>query len=136
MAEQEKQTQKASAETAPAEPELPAVQPDEANVQAPYLFRLVWGTVALVVVIVVILIVAARWQMQKMAEAAAASLRYPLKEETEAHARQLLEGYGVVDAERGIYRIPIEQAMEEVVKAYGGDSTLTLPQPSGLRVRM
>ncbi len=135
MAEQEKQAP-AATEATPAEAELPAVQPDEANLQAPYLFRLVWGTVALVVIIVIMLVVAARWQMQKSAEAAAASLRYPLREETEAHARQLLEGYGVVDAERGIYRIPIDRAMEEVVKAYGGDSVWTLPKPSEVSRRM
>ncbi len=135
MAEQEKQAP-AATETPPAEAELPAVQPDEANLQAPYLFRLVWGTVALVVIIVIMLVVAARWQMQKSAEAAAASLRYPLREETEAHARQLLEGYGVVDAEQGIYRIPIDRAMEEVVEAYGGDSVWTLPKPSEVSRRM
>ncbi|SHK59794.1 hypothetical protein [Rhodothermus profundi] len=136
MAEQEKQTQVAAAEAASGEATLPEVQPDEANLQASYLFRLVWGTVALIVIIVWMLVVAAQWQMQKRAEAAAASLRYPLREETEAHARQLLEGYGVVDAEEGIYRIPIDRAMEEVVKAYGGDSAWTLPRPSGVSTRM
>lgn len=115
---------------------MPAVQPDEANWAASQLFRIVWGTVALLVIIVVVAVILSHWQMQKDAEAAAASLRYPLREETEAHARQLLENYGVVDAEQGIYRIPIDQAMQMVVKDYGGDSTLSLPQPSAVRTRM
>ncbi len=133
MAEQEKRH---SLEAEAAEAELPAVQPDEANFEAPRLFRIVWFIVALLVVICVALIVLTRWQMQKDAEAAAAVVRYPLREETEAHARQLLEGYGVVDAEQGVYRIPIDQAMAEIVKTYGGDSSWTLPKPSAASERM
>lgn len=135
MADQEKHYSAAPQE-ASAEIELPAVQPDEANFAAPRLYRTIWLIVALLVVISIGLVVLTQWQMQKDAEAAAAAAWYPLREETEAHARQLLEGYGVVNAEQGIYRIPIDQAMEEVVKAYGGDSTWTLPKPSAVSMRM
>jgi len=130
MAEQEKK------QPAVAETELPAVQPDEANFEAPRLYRMIWITVVLLAVISVGLVVLTQWQMQQDAEAAAASLRYPLREETEAHARQLLEGYDVVDAEQGVYRMPIDRAMEKIVEAYGGDSVWTLPQPSAVSRRM
>ncbi|ACY47133.1 hypothetical protein [Rhodothermus marinus] len=130
MAEQEKK------QPAVAEAELPAVQPDEANFEAPRLYRMIWITVVLLAVISVGLVVLTQWQMQQNAEVAAATARYPLREETEAHARQLLEGYGVVDAEQGVYRVPIDRAMEEIVEAYGGDSVWTLPQPSAVSRRM
>jgi hypothetical protein len=130
MAEQEKK------QPAVAEAELPAVQPDEANFEAPRLYRMIWITVVLLAVISVGLVVLTQWQMQQDAEVAAATARYPLREETEAHARQLLEGYGVVDAEQGVYRVPIDRAMEEIVEAYGGDSVWTLPQPSAVSRRM
>ncbi|WP_054682885.1 hypothetical protein [Rhodothermus marinus] len=129
MAEQEKK------QPAVAEAELPAVQPDEANFEAPRLYRMIWITVVLLAVISVGLVVLTQWQMQRDAEVAA-TVRYPLREETEAHARQLLEGYGVVDAEQGVYRVPIDRAMEEIVEAYGGDSVWTLPQPSAVSRRM
>jgi len=130
MAEQEKK------QPAVAEAELSAVQPDEANFEAPRLYRMIWITVVLLAVISVGLVVLTQWQMQQDAEVAAATVRYPLREETEAHARQLLEGYGVVDAEQGVYRVPIDRAMEEIVEAYGGDSVWTLPQPSAVSRRM
>jgi len=136
MAEQEKKQPAVAEEAVSAEAELLTVQPDEANLEASRLFHIIWLIVALLVVISITLVVLTHWQIQKDAEAAAAAARYPLREETEAHARQLLEGYGVVDAEQGVYRVPIDRAMEEIVEAYGGDSVWTLPQPSAVSRRM
>jgi hypothetical protein len=108
------------------------VQLDEANLQASSLFRMVLGTVVLLVAIVVTLIFVARWQMQKDAEVAAAQVRYPLLEETRAHAETLLQGYGAVDEAAGIYRIPIEKAMEDIVARYGNAQQVAWPQPSAV----
>jgi len=41
---------------------------------------------------------------------------YPLLEQTEAQGEELLSGYAAVDSDAGIYRIPIERAMELVVQ--------------------
>lgn len=49
---------------------------------------------------------------------------YPLLRETRAAAAAQLNNSGVVDAEAGIYRVPIERAMADVV-AYGSDSRTT-----------
>ena len=38
--------------------------------------------------------------------------QYPVLQETEAQAAQLLGQYGVVDADAGLYRIPIDQAIQ------------------------
>ena len=106
------------------------VQPDETNVQAPSLFRMVLGTAVLLAVIVIALVFVARWQMQKDAEAAAAQARYPLLEETRAHGAALLQGYGVVDEAAGVYSIPIEKAMDDIVARYGNAQQVVWPQPS------
>lgn len=53
---------------------------------------------------------------------------YPVLKETNAAAQALLNGSGVVDAANGIYRIPIDRAMQDVVMAggTGGTSEVTL----------
>ena len=47
---------------------------------------------------------------------AAATADAPLLRQTEAEAGALLGQYEVIDAENGIYRIPIEEAMKQVVE--------------------
>ncbi len=42
-------------------------------------------------------------------------ISYPIREKREMEGREKLHNYGVVDAEQGIYRIPIERAMELMV---------------------
>jgi hypothetical protein len=58
------------------------------------------------------------------AEAAAIETTgYPVLKETNAAAQALLNGSGVVDAANGIYRIPIDRAMQELVMAGGSPGT-------------
>jgi hypothetical protein len=48
---------------------------------------------------------------------------YPVLKETNAAAQALLNGSGVVDAANGIYRIPIDRAMQDLVMASGNTGT-------------
>jgi hypothetical protein len=41
---------------------------------------------------------------------------YPLLRETRAHAASRLSGYAPIDRDAGIYQIPVERAMELVVR--------------------
>lgn len=71
--------------------------------------------VAILVVIFVAVVVLFGWygQVTQETQAEASSLQnYELQQQTQAEAEQALTQYGVVDEEVGVYRIPIDQAMD------------------------
>ncbi|WP_022835332.1 hypothetical protein [Salisaeta longa] len=81
----------------------------------------------LLIIALAIVIVFVWFQMTKQQVAATRVAQTPntLVEEATNESNRLLNEYGVVDAEAGIYRMPIEQAMDVVVNKY--DQT---PPPS------
>lgn len=72
-------------------------------------------TLAIAAAIVMIVIVLFQWTriVERETRAAAAGLSgYPELREARMQARQQLESYGVADPDAGLYRIPIDRAME------------------------
>ena len=47
---------------------------------------------------------------------------YPLLEETNAHAEEILSTYAPIDRNAGIYRIPIDRAMDLIVEEAQGSA--------------
>lgn len=91
-----------------------------------FLKVLVITFVSLVVVLLVVGVWVRVW-FQDEAVAQAASTQSPLLQEAEAEAARLLGGYGIVDAENGIYRIPIDRAMQLMVEEELVEETRTAP---------
>lgn len=74
-------------------------------------------SVAILVVILVAVVILFGWygQVAQDTEAAATNTdNYELLQETRREAEQTLTQYGVVDEEEGVYRIPIDRAMDVV----------------------
>ncbi len=70
--------------------------------------------------VALIVLVVALYQLVRLQElstymALTEEVSYPIREKREMEGRQKLTQYGVVDPERGIYRIPIDRAMELMV---------------------
>ena len=72
-----------------------------------------------VMVIAVVVWVGINWAesvTQQAQEAAAANLNYPELRQTELSAARQLTQYEVIDAGQGIYRIPIDRAIDLMVR--------------------
>jgi hypothetical protein len=93
-------------------------------------------SVAILVVIMVAVIILFGWYGQVAQDTQAAATdteNYQLLQETRQNAEQTLTQYGVVDEDEGVYRIPIDQAMDVVAteeyqraqSAAGSDSVAT-----------
>lgn len=80
---------------------------------------LIWGT-ALLVIVVAIMVVGIRGyyvvNMEKERMQTAINSEYSELNAIIEKDTKILTGYSVVDKEKGIYSIPIEQAMKMVVK--------------------
>ncbi|NNE68893.1 MAG: hypothetical protein HKN29_00865 [Rhodothermales bacterium] len=88
------------------EPEgLPAVQ----------ILGFVFATVVFIAVLVVVGVELALHEFDTAEVAAIETTGYPIKRETNAAAQALLYQGGVVDADAGIVRIPIDRAMADMV---------------------
>ena len=76
-------------------------------------------TLAIAASIVMIVIVLFQWtrivEMETRVEAAGIS-GYPELHQNELEAQRMIREYGVVDGEAGVYRVPVERAMELMVQ--------------------
>lgn len=90
-----------------------AVQQEGLSTSA--VFKTAGAIAGSLVVIVILLLQWVNLQFQEADAAAADVVAYPEIEDAELQASQLLTQYGVVDAEQGLYRIPIETAMQLMV---------------------
>lgn len=90
--------------------------------------------VAILVVILVSVVVIFGWfdQVTQETRAEAANVQnYELLQESEAEAEEVLTQYGVVDEDEGIYRIPVDEAMEIMAtEEYERSQSGAQPTPS------
>ncbi|MFQ5568825.1 MAG: hypothetical protein ACE5G0_04070 [Rhodothermales bacterium] len=99
----------------------------------------IMGFVAVVILAVVLLVtVGFVWAgafSQQLHEEMAASAEYPETREVELQAARKLNQYGVIDQNQGIYRIPIDRAIDlmvnEAYQAPGGDYSQELQLQPG-----
>lgn len=82
------------------------------GIAAGQIFAITAGVVLAIVLIVVTLIQYTQITAQEVRYASVGMSGYPERREAEATASRLLGEYGVVDAAQGVYRIPIERAIE------------------------
>lgn len=81
---------------------------------------LVGGTLGIVLIIVIFIILLRDYFLVNVESAVYNQAITPSQELTDIRQAALgqISNYGVIDAEKGIYQIPIDQAMELVVKDY------------------
>lgn len=82
------------------------------GIAAGQILAITLGIVLALVLIVVTLIQYTQITVQEIRYGTVGASGYPELRERETAAMQLLNEYGVVDAEQGVYRIPIERAIE------------------------
>ncbi len=87
--------------------------------------------VSVVLILLVLVVLAAtRWfvSVSDTAHAlVAAEATYPELRRVELDAEQLLSRYEVIDRAQGIYRIPVERAMDVLLRESHADTTTTQP---------
>ncbi len=100
------------------------VEPE--GIAATSILGMVLAIVAALAVVVAGGVQIALGELQSAETTAIETTGYPVLKETNAAAQALLNGSGVVDAANGIYRIPIDRAMQEIVMAGGSGGTTEL----------
>lgn len=81
---------------------------------------IVGGTLAVVIIIVVFVVLLRDYFLYNVENAVYNEATIPSQElvEIRQSAEKLITEYGVIDQQKGVYRIPIDNAMELVVKDY------------------
>ena len=105
----------------PPEPELPGdpfdVEPESVDVKP-----LILAAIVMAVAVITIVIVVFEWSEIEFEHARVNAVEltgYPQRREIELQATEKLDQYDVVNADSGIYRIPIDRAIELMVnRAY------------------
>ena len=82
------------------------------GVEAKQIFVLIGTVVIILAGIIVTLIIVTQLESQGARFMAAGSSGYPELRQSEQQATELLETYGYVEGEEGVYRIPLEEAQE------------------------
>ena len=122
------------------QPKAPTLTGDEIGVQyegvgARPIMGFIFISVVLIALVVWVGINWAESAVQQAHEAAAMDLNYPDLRQSELAAIRLLNQYEVIDAEQGIYRIPIDRAIDlmvqEAYQAPGGNYSQELQLSPG-----
>lgn len=98
------------------------VQVEPEGIQAGSILVMVLGICVALAVVVVFAVNMSLTEFESAGVAASETTGYPQLRETRAAAQALLSQTGPADAEAGIYRIPIESAMQQVVRESEGGS--------------
>ena len=85
------------------------------GIEAGQILGIALAVLAAIVMAIIVVFQMTNLRYEATLSSVTSSARYPELRETERKAEQLLKGYGAVDAENGVYRIPIERAMDLMI---------------------
>ena len=94
----------------PIDPATEGVEPDEIDFGS--LIKTVVATGAILLIVAIVMPFWFRMWVDAERQEKAASAAYPALLENQFEARLQLERYGVVDADQGVYRIPVDRAIQ------------------------
>lgn len=87
---------------------------EDEGLNLPSIFKWSGIGVAIVAAFIVILMFYAQFAIENAANSAGTTSTASLAKELKQEAETILSTYGVVDAEAGIYRIPIDEAINKI----------------------
>jgi hypothetical protein len=115
----------AHTDEAEAHAELMGVEPESVDVR-PLLF----AAIVMAVSVITIVLIVFQWSEIEFEHARINAIEmtgYPQERELDFQAREKLEQYGVVNRDSGVYRIPIDRAIELMVNRAVAPTMSTLP---------
>ena len=94
------------------------------GIEAGQIMGIAGGVIVAIILIIITLLMVVDLEAAEQREAVMDASRYPELQETEAQAMEKLHQYGVVEGEEGVYRIPIDRAMQIIAnEAYQEEGT-------------
>ena len=101
------------------------------GIEAGQIMGIAGGVLLAIILMIITLLMAVDLEATEQREAVVDASRYPDLQETEAQAMERLNQYGVVEGEEGVYRIPIDRAMQIIAnEAYQEEGQGPSEEPS------
>lgn len=119
----------ATADDEPVGPDDPRLDVEAEAFNSGYLGKIVLGTMLSLTIALTILAFWFRATVDTDARARASEAQYTGPRQALLEATRVLDSYGVVDEENGVYRIPIERAMDLIVDEHWAGAQAQPAQP-------